>query len=211
MLATRRKSQWGCHKFLTTTSTYYITKHHFCKSPSENVKIDCQKLLWSSVSKFQSFTFGGKHSGRITVNDVKEKIWWIVVLLAFVAYNSKSKHVPWTQNLVEIFFHHNSSTEFLPGTLKTLLFEKFSLNERKQATAEHCHEMLIWRDAPGTMALVERTEDRFFRSIQQNPAHVLHHLLPLTVQHQYVLHPRSHNYVSNFIPRHLYKLTSRAL
>src|SRR6218665_2394424 len=77
---------------------------------------------------------------------------------------------------------------------------------------------LPW-DAPGTVALMDRAADRLFRSIQQNPAHVLFQLLPPTVQHRYGLRPRPHNYVrppkddTNFIARHLYKLhvTSKAL
>jgi len=45
---------------------------------------------------------------------------------------------------------------------------------------------------------------------EQNPAHVLYHLLPPTVQHHFGLHPRPHNYVlplkdvKNFLPCHLY-------
>src|SRR6218665_822619 len=71
------------------------------------------------------------------------------------------------------------------------------------------------QDAPGALALVERADNRFFRSIQQNPVHVFNHLLPPTVQHRYGLRPRPHNYIlspkdeKHFIPRHLYKLTSK--
>jgi len=53
----------------------------------------------------------------------------------------------------------------------------------------------LLRDAPGTLALVERADDMLFQSIQQNPAHVRHHLLPPTVKHRYGLRPRPHNYV----------------
>jgi len=60
-------------------------------------------------------------------------------------------------------------------------------------------------------------EAGLFRSINLNPAHVLRHLLPPTVQHAYGLCPRPHSYVlppkdnKNFISRHMYKLTSKAL
>src|SRR6218665_3533444 len=71
-------------------------------------------------------------------------------------------------------------------------------------------------DAHSIPALVDQAEAGLFRSIHLNPAHVLRHLLPPTVQHAYRLRPRPHNYVlppkddKNFIPRHLYKLKSKA-
>jgi len=72
------------------------------------------------------------------------------------------------------------------------------------------------RERPRIAALVDQAEASLFQSIHQNSAHVLRHLLPPTVQHAYGLRPRPHNYVlpkddKNFIPRHLYKLTSKAL
>src|SRR6218665_3802233 len=50
-------------------------------------------------------------------------------------------------------------------------------------------------DAHGIPALVDQAEASLFQSIHQNPAHVLRHLLPPTVQHEYGLRPRPHNYV----------------
>ena len=50
-------------------------------------------------------------------------------------------------------------------------------------------------DAPSIPTLVDQAKASLFRSIHLNPAHVLCHLLPPTVQHAYDLRLRPHNYV----------------
>src|SRR6218665_569296 len=86
-----------------------------------------------------------------------------------------------------------------------------SLAEKDRAKIKRLYNRLkrmgyLPADAPGILALVDQAEASLFRSIPLNPAHVLRHLLPPTVQHANGLRPRPHNYVlppkddKNFIP-----------
>src|SRR6218665_796503 len=57
----------------------------------------------------------------------------------------------------------------------------------------------------GIPALFYQAKASLYQSIHQNPAHVLRHLLPPTVQHVYGLCPRLHNYVLPLRPLRMTK------